>query len=88
MISYVKPQIDFAYVCVLVCVVCEYEWNEHTTKQVYQKGSLSYISLFIEKNVVLNLDYAETKYILFSKYSCISVCTTKETAEMYRVLSV
>lgn len=41
------------------------------SKYIIRK-EMSYISVLIEKNVVLNLYYNATKYILLSKYSYIS----------------
>ena len=66
-IRYVKLQIDFAYVCILFMTM-----NEMRINSKYIRKEMSYISVLIEKNAVLNLYYNATKYILLSKYSYIS----------------
>lgn len=46
--------------------------NEMRINSKYIRKEKSYISVLIEKNVVLNLYYNATKYIMLLKYSYIS----------------
>lgn len=70
-ISYVNPQINRLCMCVCMCVSL-WMWME----RAYNRTNLSKRKIVIcfiiyRKNVVLNLYYNDTKYILCSKYSYI-----------------